>query len=349
MIPLVRPVFPDKKLVWEFFDRALSTGQISNMGPCFQLLTKRLEELTDSYCVPVVNGTVAIQVAVQSHFARGSNILMPDYTHIGTLQAITAAGCNPVMVPVSRQTWTMDPLCLAEGLKRADGAVIVSPFGYPVDFNLYDGIASRARRPLIYDLAGGWGMRVDTKHTVCFSLHATKNFSCGEGGLVAYSKRSAAKDATRRINFDTLLDRTIASPWGGNWKPDELKCAVILAHLYHGDKILERAAAKWARVEYYADALGGSTPDLRNGSPSLCVIQGLDAKRIERESATHGFMAKQYYPLLSKMPGLDEIDRMEGVTPSSAAMETCVALPSDVTDKEAAQVVLSVKRILHCP
>lgn len=344
MIPLVRPLFPSREDIWKYFDPALASGQISNMGVCYTELTKQLSEFTRRHALPVVNGTVAIQVAVQQHFPRGSHILVPDYTHIGTLQAVIGAGCNPVLAPVSSQTWTLDPKALDEALGRAAGAIVVSPFGYPVDFAMYDAIAKKHKKPLVYDLAGAWGMNIGTKHTACMSLHATKNFSCGEGGVVLFSRKGQYLDSKRRANFETYPDRSIASPYGGNWKPDELKCAVALAHLENHDKILARASFKKNLALRYAADLHAYVPTLTNSAPSLCVVQGLPAKLIEKECHRHGFVAKQYYPLLSGMRGLKDVPSL---MPSAPRMENCLALPSDVTWEEADQVIVAVKRILR--
>ncbi len=344
-IPLVRPVFPAFNAIQLHFKKSKAANTLSNFGPCFDQVVGRLSQFIPGHSLPVATGTAAIQIAVQTHFRRGSKIAIPDYTHIGTLQAVTAAGCEPVLFPCDRDTWTLDTQVLNEHIREMDGVIVVSPFGYQVDFAKYDEIAYSAKRILIYDLAGGWGMNPETHNTVCYSLHATKNFSCGEGGIVCFNKRPDFMEGKRLINFDILPDRSVASPWGTNLKLDELKLAVILAHLDDVEKLTFRTLQKKATLDVYHRELESVCipHELhRHGAPSLCVLGGMKAMELEAACKVEGFMCKQYYPLLSQMPLLN----IAYVEKSSPFFQTCLALPSDVTFDEAVEVSVRVKRIL---
>jgi dTDP-4-amino-4,6-dideoxygalactose transaminase len=347
VIPLVRPVFPPFNVIHSHFKKSKAANTLSNFGPCFDQVVGRLQQfLFSCHPLPVATGTAAIQIAVQTHFRRGSKIAIPDYTHIGTLQAVTAAGCEPVLFPCDRETWTIDLKVLNEHIREMDGVIVVSPFGYQVDFARYDELTRSAKRILIYDLAGGWGMQPATENTVCYSLHATKNFSCGEGGIVCFNKRPDFMEGKRLINFDILPDRSVASPWGTNLKLDELKLAVILAHLDDAEKLTFRTLQKKATLDVYHRELESVCipHELhRNGAPSLCVLGGMKAMELESACKVEGFICKQYYPLLSQMPLLNDIPYIEK---SSPFFQTCLALPSDVSFDEAIEVSIRVKRIL---
>lgn len=346
MIPLVRPVLPHLAEVHSFFAKSIESGQLSNFGPCYEMLLTRLKIRTGMYALPVSTGTAAIQIAIQTHFNRGARIAIPDYTHVGTLQAVVAAGCIPVLFPVDRFTWTLDLNAVHKDMRSLDGIISVSPFGYTVDIPQYDEYAKKNKKILIYDFAGGWGLPVKTLNTVCYSLHATKNFSCGEGGIVCFQRKTDFLEAKRLTNFDTLPDRTVNSQYGNNLKPDELKCAIVLAHLNAENEVLIRGDKKKHLIQFYQSELRDlCVPhDLASrGAPSLCVLGGMNAELIEAKCSQHGFMAKRYYPLLSEMGGLEEIERHGS---SGPFFRTCLALPSDVSLNEAVQVVQAVKRIL---
>lgn len=346
MIPLVRPVLPHLADVHTFYAKSIEAGQLSNFGPCYEMLLTRLKIRTGMYSVPVCTGTAAIQIACQTHFNRGARIAIPDYTHVGTLQAVVAAGCTPVLFPVNRFTWTLDLDAVHKDIRSLDGIIAVSPFGYSIDVPKFDEYASKNKKILIYDFAGGWGLKFKTKNTVCYSLHATKNFSCGEGGIVCFSGKTDFQEAKRLTNFDTLPDRTVNSQYGNNLKPDELKCAIILAHLNAENQVLIRAEKKRHLIQFYQAELRDYCIPHELGSygaPSLCVLGGMKADLIESKCNVQGFMAKRYYPLLSEMGGLEEIER-HGT--SGPFFRTCLALPSDVDLNEAIQITQSVKRIL---
>lgn len=346
MIPLIRPHFPEMSRVQGYFKRSQDAGILSNFGPCFESLVGRLKDRMKVNALPVATGTAAIQIAVQTHFKRGSKIAIPDFTHIATLQAVVAAGCEPVLFPVSRLTWTMDVNRLKEKIREVDGVIVVSPFGYSVDFEIYDEICHGAKTIVLYDLAGGWGLNPNTKNTVCYSLHATKNFSCGEGGLVCFSRRPDFLEARRLINFDIMLDRSINSQWGNNLKMDELKCAVVLAHLDEESLIDQRINQKKAVLDVYHRELRDICipHDLHVGAaPSLCVVAGMKVQQMEKNCINQRFVCKGYYPLLSHVDALDDIQCMGKSAPF---FETCLALPSDVSFDEALDVSKGIKRIL---
>lgn len=346
MIPLVRPLMPSLKEVDAFFSKSLDTGQLSNFGPCYEMLVNRLKIRTGMYSLPVVTGTAAIQIAVQTHFSRGARIAIPDYTHVGTLQAVVAAGCTPVLFPVNRSTWTLDLGAVHQDMRSLDGIIVVSPFGYKVDVPYYDDYAAENKKILIYDFAGAWGMKIKTPNTVCYSLHATKNFSCGEGGVVCFRRKTDFFEAKRLSNFDTLPDRTVNSQYGNNLKPDEIKCAIALAHLEMEYRLLTRMDAKKELIDFYQSELKDHCVRMdlhKNGAPSLCVLGGMKAHLIESKCTVQGFQSKRYYPLLSGMEGLSEIERHGS---SGPFFETCLALPSDASPEEAEKVVTAIKRIL---
>lgn len=343
MIPLIRPEFPKWQSIEKHFKRSRVSGAISNFGPCFQEVVDRASLMTDFHSLPVNTGTDAIRIALQTKLKRGARVLIPDYTHIGTLQAVVQAGMEPILVGCDRSTWNIS----AEEIDKLptnfyDAFIVVSPFGYTVDFNVFDDLALMKRKEVIYDLAGAWGMELRTNNTVCFSLHATKNFSCGEGGIVGFKKRSDFNIAKRLVNFDTLPDRTVASPFGTNLKPDELKCAVILAQLDNHDDLMDKAKRKRDLIDYYQKNLS-CLPHIRhkgNSAPSLCVLSGMPAEHLEKESKLSEIVMKQYYPPLSSMPGLSTIRRFSVCSPF---FRTCLALPSDVSQDEADRVIAWVR------
>lgn len=345
MIPLIRPQFPEMRDIERHFSKSRKVGSFSNFGPCFFEAVKKLHEITGRYDLPCATGTAAIQVCAQITFKRGSRILIPDFTHIGTLNAILAAGCLPVLYEVSRDTWTLRNL-FHNFKKEFDGFVVVSPFGYGVDFDFYDGLSDLIKKPVIYDLAGGWGMKVSTRNPVAYSLHATKNFSCGEGGIASFRSPGRFDDARALLSFDYGSTREPMSPWGNNLKPDELKCAIILAHLDNQERITHRAETKRQLINFYQTELENfcipHSLHEQNAAPSMCVLGGMRAWEIEAISKYHEFESRKYYPLLTEFEGLKSIER---IGTSSPFFRTCIALPSDVTRAEAEKVVRGIRKI----
>lgn len=344
MIPLANPILPSWDDIQAELEQSQSSGKLTNFGPCYWRLVDKLADLTGRYDVPCTSGTAAIQLAAQSVFPRGSRVLMPDYTHVGTLQALIAAGMSPILCPVSRMHWTLSLGAItAIPRDKFDAMLVVSPFGYQIDFIAYDQIAKELGKPIVYDLAGAFGITVTTKAPVCYSFHATKNVPIGEGGVASFQAVDQADKAFRLSCFDQNKDRSIESPYGGNLKLDEIRCAIARVQLDSMSKIMKRIARKRELIDLYQDVLGDNCVQHKlhhgNSAPSLCVVAGLPAERIEKNARELGFEAKQYYPLLSSMRGLSLIPRY-GV--SSTFFRTCVALPSGVTDVQAKSIAKAV-------
>lgn len=346
MIPIVRPNFPPLKNIIKHFEASHELGKYTNFGPAFEAVVERLNKLFRKQCLPVSNGTTAIQVAVQTEFPRGSRVLLPDFTHIGTLNAVISAGMRPILAPVDDTLWTLSPNFLEHHREDYDAFVVVSPFGYEVKTKLYDEISDRYGKPVVYDFAGGMPMGESTPHPVCWSLHATKNVPIGEGGIVAFSTTSAWARAKQISFFDTMPNRLAASPYGGNHKMEEWKCATLLAQLDRWTEIMDGVMEKTQLIHYYQRELAElCTPHHlhQNGYPSFCVLAGFsEAKRMEEEGPAYDVELKRYYPLLTKMLFLDKVKRL-GV--SSEKFSTCVALPANVDENEVSTVISTIKGI----
>ena len=59
-------------------------------------------------CVCVNSGTAALHLAIQAVTRPGDEVLVPSFTFVASLQAISAAKCIPVCCDVDPQTLTLD-------------------------------------------------------------------------------------------------------------------------------------------------------------------------------------------------------------------------------------------------
>lgn len=345
MIPLIRPRLPSLTEIEPFYNMSSDSGQFSNFGPVYDLLKKKLSQTLNCYPVICSDGTSAIKIALEASVPRGTRVLIPDFTHIGTLNAVMQAGLTPVMAACNKKTLTLEINEIKKHRDKIGAFVVVSPFGYKVDFERYDEISESLNIPVIYDLAGAWGMEVRTKNPYTFSLHATKNFSCGEGGIACFSQAALAEWARKSTNFFTNSDRTIDNPYGSNCKASEITCAIALAHLLTPDRLQAKVIKKQRLISQYQAALEKIVVvhdrHIGNAAPSLCVLGGLDANNLELYGMRNEVTLKQYYIPLSRMNGLNEVER---VSVSSPFFDTFLALPSDATDSERDATISLIKR-----
>lgn len=331
-IPLIRPYMPPMREITRIYSKAYKSGIHSNFGPLFNEAVSFLNEKTNRHCLPVSTGTDAIEIACRMQFKPGDRILVPDYTHIGTIVAIKASGCIPVLCDTN-ESWVIDADSIYR--HRADGVVAVSPFGRESDVWPIDDACRKFGIKVVYDFAGAWGSFPITKNPVCYSLHATKNFSCGEGGVISFATKKEWLTGRHLSNFCNDPDRIVRSLDGRNHKPSELLCAVILAHDKGYDKnVIEKGRRKKQLRVYYNYSIKRDKRDgpSRWDSESLCVVGGI-TKEQERYAKSKGVEIKQYYTPIPVY-----LTEHYSRTPLREVLSR-YALPSDVTDKEAKQVV----------
>lgn len=345
MIPLMRPEFPNLRAVEKHFNQAWIGRKFTNFGSLFYKATEGLSNLMQGYALPVTSGTTALQVAMVSLGLHGKRVALPDFTHTGTLLAIIQAGGIPILFGASDRTWTLDVEELKKHEDEFDAVIVVSPFGYHVDVPAFEDFSEKYGKPIVYDLAGAFGFFPKTKNIRCYSFHATKNFGIGEGGCVVFSSKEDWDKGLRITNFGTQLDRNIENDQGLNAKPDELKCACILANLEDDvlPKIYRRISNKSSLLNYYQEQFDNAFVPQGRKCPSLVVLGNMPARLLEARGEEIGIICKRYYPLLSRMPGLSHIVR---ISESSDRLDKCVALPSDVSFAEAHKVVTFVHQCL---
>jgi dTDP-4-amino-4,6-dideoxygalactose transaminase len=331
-IPLMNPIVPPIETIAMIYAQAYVTGQHSNFGPLFDRAALFLSRESFRHCLPVSTGTAAIEIACRMQFIKGNRVLVPDYTHAGTLQAVVAAGCIPVLVETDPKTWTITEEIIIENSVNVSGVVAVSPFGYPVDFESIDRACQKTGLKAVYDFAGAWGQFPLTMNPVCYSLHATKNFSCGEGGIVSFGTVAEWEKARWLSNFCNDSDRVVRSLDGRNHKPSELLCAVILAHEEQYQNVVLSASVKKVVIEKYARELNLYAPS--GGSPSLCVLEGI-TKEESKALNDMGIENKQYYP-----PFPPDICSTYGRTNLSLVLSR-YALPTDGSE----EVIECLKKI----
>lgn len=208
MLPVMRPQLPLAEQLVPYLARIDEARYYSNHG---QLLRELENHLAGHFGVgptqisAVANGTVALSAALLAVQARpGTRCLVPSWTFVASASAIWAANLEPYFVDVSEETWMLEPEAIKgrSDLDEVGAVMVVSPFGAPIDARAWDDFTAQTGIPVIIDGAAAF----DTvsivpaarpgKTPIMISLHATKVFGVGEGGLVV----STDEDVMRRFH-----------------------------------------------------------------------------------------------------------------------------------------------------
>jgi dTDP-4-amino-4,6-dideoxygalactose transaminase len=168
----------------------------------------------------------------------------------------------------------LDPKALAErdDLDGVGAVVTVSPFGAPVDGAAWDEFTNRTGIPVVIDAAAAFDTvaRIPSsrpgRSPVMISLHATKAFGVGEGGLVLSTDDDVMQRFHQICNFG-IWNYPEGQILGYNGKLSEYHAAVGLAGL---DSWESRRACLVELTAKYRTALNGHSalalsPDYGNG------------------------------------------------------------------------------------
>jgi dTDP-4-amino-4,6-dideoxygalactose transaminase len=239
-IPLMRPQLPPAAQLAPYLAEIDRHRWYTNFGPLVTRLEERLAGhfgLPPANAVIVANGTTALSASLLAvNAAPGSLCLLPSWTFVASAAAVWAANLRPHFVDVSPGTWQPDPAALRERRDLAEvGAVmIVSPFGAPVGTAEWDRFSADTGIPVIIDGAASFdtvaslaAARPGTS-PLMISLHATKVFGIGEGGLVLARSEPTIHRIRQVANFGIWGSRD-DQVLGYNGKVSEYHAAVGLA------------------------------------------------------------------------------------------------------------------------
>lgn len=289
----------------------------SNFGPLALRLESGLRDefgLPDETAVSASSATAGLSAALIAS-GRAGPVLMPAFTFPATLGAVRAAGLAPIIVDVDRNDWAVrrEQLELALAHTGATVVMIVAPFGLRFDFDAEIALCLRSGASVVIDNASGLGVRRSSKGTPpnvfeVFSMHATKPFAIGEGGVVfAHRLHDAALRGA--LGFALESHKSPEGPrWGFNGKMSELHAAVGLAQLARFAPALKR---RRDFVASYVDLLA-RCGDLKfptdvDRAPwqffPVLLPDATAAERFVAAAAADGLEIRRYYrPSLSRWP-----------------------------------------------
>lgn len=346
-IPLMKPKLIDPDKLKEHYINICASGHYTNFGPYYnKALTKLSQIYVNKDFVICNNGTTSLQAILQM-LPKGSRVAVPSFTFIATFNAVIAAGHIPVILPSNIRTWCISKPDLIRNFEKYDAFVSVSPFGYNVDFKIYDIISRCLEKPVIYDCAAGWGQQFDsTINPISVSLHATKSLPIGEGGLVILDKASPIglkSDIKELINFGLNDKKEITCLDGFNGKLDELHCAILYEQLKGWDWTFAHGDTLDLMKKYQRDLsqYDLQLPKDRIDTPQLPVFKvGKDFDKLQQVAAAHNIILRRYYwPLLNlEFPNYC----IEGANYNDEYFGSFIALPKDINEEEYQYIIRSL-------
>lgn len=365
------PQLPDLDAVQVYYGLAQQERWFSNDGPCLQLLEARLAELigAGAKCLGTSNATAALVVALRQ-LVRGAApgrdlAVMPSYTFAATATAATWAGLEPLLVDVDAQSWQMDPAAVEAVLEERGSQVAVvmgcSTFGTPPPRETRDRwtrACSAAGVPLLVDSAAGLGAEDEggaapgpLGDVEVFSMHATKPFGIGEGGLLVTTDEDRDAELRRLVNFGFDAVRDVSGAPGTNAKMSELHAAMALAVLDGYPDVLKARRSRARRMAAELEPMGF----VRQRGAAGSTVQFLsvlaptpDARQaVLAAAAEDGVEVRTYYATpLHRLTAYQAADRHGDLATSSLLSELSLSLPmaNDLAEEDMQRVVEACRR-----
>lgn len=213
-------------------------------GPKTAELAQKFAELQGgSYAVPMINGTVTMEVALRAAgIGWGDEVIVPAYTFQATASAPMGAGAIPVIVDVDPNTYCLDARAAAKAITLKTKAIIPVHLGSNMaDMDAIMELANLHNLIVIEDCAHAHGAKWHGKGAGTigdfgsFSLQSSKTLTSGEGGILLCKSPEHAALAASIIDCGRPHalggggeDYQGLAMQGGNFRLSELQAALAL-------------------------------------------------------------------------------------------------------------------------
>lgn len=346
MIPVTKPFLPPLDEYSGMLPGIWQRQWLTNMGPLASELEMKLKEhLNVNHLLFVTNGTVALQMAIKALDLKGKIITTP-FSFVATTSCIVWESCEPVFVDIDEKSLNIDASKIEEAITEDTSAILATHvYGNPCDVVKIEEIAKKHNLKVIYDGAHAFGVKVNGKSifeygdiSTC-SLHATKLFHSGEGGLIVTKEADLLKKLAYIRNFGFNGPESFAE-LGINGKNSEFHAAMGIVNLRHMADINQKRKALTERYNEKLKNLQARRPVWHTQSennfayyPLVFKSEELMLKCIEHLKLHEIFTRRYFYPSLANTLPYVEPRDFE-VTDRIAKCVLCLPLYYDLTMEE---------------
>ncbi|HXF61383.1 MAG TPA: DegT/DnrJ/EryC1/StrS family aminotransferase [Caldilineaceae bacterium] len=256
IIPVCEPSLTGNEL--KYVQQAVETNWISSQGSFIRDFEARFAEACGArFGIACANGTVAMHLALAAlGLEPGDEVILPTFTMIATINAVTYCGATPVLVDSEPDYWQMDVEQVAAKVTPRTKAILpVHIYGHPVDMDPLMELARKHGITVIEDAAEAHGAEYKGRRcgslgdAAGFSFYGNKIITTGEGGMITTNDRELAKLCWNLRDHAFSTERHFWHKFiGFNYRMTNLQAAVGLAQVEQLDKFV--AARRRNAAEY---------------------------------------------------------------------------------------------------
>lgn len=170
-------------------------------GPKTKEFERRFSEYVGArYAIAVSSATAGMHLGlIASGIGKQDEVITTPYTFAATANVIIHSQATPVFVDIDKDTFNIDPTRIEKAITDKTKAIIPVHFaGQPCQMDEILQIAKRHNLIIIEDAAHAISAEYKGKkigsigNATAFSFYATKNLTCGEGGMVTTNDEELA-------------------------------------------------------------------------------------------------------------------------------------------------------------
>ncbi len=258
-IPLAQPRPPKLSEALAALRAIEDSNVFSNFGPVNttfeESMTRDLFGGTGG-CLTVCNATTGLMIAIREAIASRPDpkrryALMPSFTFAAAAQAALWNGLTPLFCDINSVDWSAEASSELELLEKfKDQIAVIVPyatFGYDIDLAWYENLQKSYDIPVVVDAAAslgtisanGKGFGSGFSGAVIYSMHATKSFATGEGGII-YSGDTGRIATLRAMSNFGFGEPRNATMMGLNGKMSEIAALLACLRLESFEDVMQR-------------------------------------------------------------------------------------------------------------
>lgn len=231
------------------------------------LKVRDLEESFARYCgtqfaIAVNNGTAALHTALAvAEIGVGDEVITTPFTFVATANSILMQGAKVVFADIEKETFNIDPEEVERKITAKTKAILaVDLYGHPADYLKLRELTKKHNLILIEDAAQAHGAECCGVRTgnladiSCFSLYATKNMMCAEGGIITTNNEKFSELSRRFRHHGQSETRYEYNDLGYNYRLTDIQAAIAIGQLEMLEKYTQR---RIHNAKLYSNLLNG--------------------------------------------------------------------------------------------
>jgi dTDP-4-amino-4,6-dideoxygalactose transaminase len=350
MINVTKTFFPPIEAYQKQVQRIWDNQWLTNNGELFKELTQKLKDhLGVKQIIPMTNGTLPIQIALNA-FAKEGEVITTPFSYVATTASIVWEKCTPVFVDIHPEYLTIDETKIEAAITNKTTAILATHvYGNPCDVEAIEAIAKKHNLKVIYDAAHCFGVTYKGQSIFNYgdvstcSFHATKLFHTGEGGALFCQDQETYEAMWYRHNFGH--DGPVKYHGVGiNAKMSELQAAMGLTVLPYMDHILEERKRVCDFYDQHLDFSKLTKLKLRENTkwnyayyPIIFESEIQLLAAIENLGENNIYPRRYFYPSLEALPYVESAQCC--IAKDIAKRILCLPLYAGLTDKELNNII----------